>query len=39
MTLPKLILDKGITLFPDKVHSLPVRLALKRGAGDSGKIG
>jgi hypothetical protein len=39
MTLPKLILGKGITLFADKVRPLSVRLARKRGAGDLGKIG
>jgi hypothetical protein len=34
MTLSKIDFDKGIPLFTDKVRPLPVRLALKRGAGD-----
>jgi hypothetical protein len=39
MTLPTLILGKGIPLFTDKVRPLPARLALKRGAGVVSKIG
>jgi hypothetical protein len=39
MTLSKIDFDKGIPLFTDKVRPLPVRLALKRGAGIFGKIG
>jgi cytochrome b subunit of formate dehydrogenase len=39
MTLSKIDFDKGIPIFMDKVHPLPVWLALKRGAGIFGKIG
>jgi hypothetical protein len=37
--LSKIDFDKGIPLFTNKAIPLPIRLALKRGAGNLGKIG